>query len=97
MKYCINGGNVIRLLSLSAKLLKFKIQKCGQILCAHKPYFLMPGHKLRFTLYCIPKLRGEAAILYPMNTTVNLIMERYYILLQISLKVTPLLYPLLIV
>ena len=44
MKCCINGGNVIRLLILSAKLLKFEIQKCGQILCAHKPYFLMPGH-----------------------------------------------------
>ena len=26
------------------KLFKFEIQKCGQILCAHKPYFLMPGH-----------------------------------------------------
>ena len=49
MKYCINGGNVIRLLSLSAKLLKFEIQKCGQILCAHKPYFLMPGHKCHFS------------------------------------------------
>ena len=45
MKCCINGENVIRLLCLSAKLLKFEIQKCGQILCAHKPYFLMPGHK----------------------------------------------------
>ena len=45
MKCCINGGNVIRLLFLSAKLLKFEMQKCGQILCAHKPYFLMPGHK----------------------------------------------------
>ena len=44
MKCCINGGNVIRLLFLSAKLLKFQIQKCRQILCAHKPYFLMPGH-----------------------------------------------------
>ena len=44
MKCCINGWNVIRLLLLSAKLLKFEIQKCGQILCAHKPYFLMPGH-----------------------------------------------------
>ena len=44
MKCCINGENVIRLLLLSAKLLKFEIQKCGQILCAHKPYFLMPGH-----------------------------------------------------
>ena len=44
MKCCINGGNIIRLLFLSAKLLKFEIKKCGQILCAHKPYFLMPGH-----------------------------------------------------
>ena len=42
MKCCINVGNFIRF--LSAKLLKFEIQKCGQILCAHKPYFLMPGH-----------------------------------------------------
>ena len=24
--------------------LKFEIQKCGQILCAHKTHFLMPGH-----------------------------------------------------
>ena len=46
MKCCINGRNVIRLLFLSATLLKFEIQKCGQILCAHKPYFLMPGHIL---------------------------------------------------
>ena len=44
MKYCINGENLIRLLYLSAKLFKFEIQTCGQILCAHKPYFLMPGH-----------------------------------------------------
>ena len=41
---CINGENLIRLLYLSAKLFKLDIQKCGQILCAHKPYFLMPGH-----------------------------------------------------
>ena len=55
MKCCINGVNVIRLLFLSAKLLKFKIQKCGQILYAHKPYFLMPGHNLSETIlspYC---------------------------------------------
>ena len=44
MKCCINGGNVIRLLFLSAKLLKIEIQNYGQILCAHKPYFLMPSH-----------------------------------------------------
>ena len=52
MKCCINGENVIRLLFLSAKLLKFEIQKCGQILCAHKPYFLMPGHKCRIKKMC---------------------------------------------
>ena len=38
------GGNFIRLLFLLTELFKFEIQKCGQILCAHKPYFLMPGH-----------------------------------------------------
>ena len=26
------------------KLFNFEIQKCGKILCAHKPYFLMLGH-----------------------------------------------------
>ena len=44
MKCCISGRIVIILPFSSAKLLKFEIQKCGQILCAHKPYFLMPGH-----------------------------------------------------
>ena len=42
------------------KLFKFEIQKCGQILCAHKPYFLMLGHiftivhtvMVRNRLYC---------------------------------------------
>ena len=41
---CINDRNCIRLQVLLMKLFKFKIYKCGQILCAHKPYFLMPGH-----------------------------------------------------
>ena len=44
MKCCISGGNIIRILFLFTELFKFEIQKCGQILCAHKPYFLMPGH-----------------------------------------------------
>ena len=52
MKCCINGGKVIRLLFLSAKLLKFEIQKCGQLLCAHKPYFLMLGHKYNEIKMC---------------------------------------------
>ena len=42
MKYCINGRNYISLLFIPAKLFKFEITKCGQILCAHKPYFLSP-------------------------------------------------------
>ena len=46
MKCCISGGNIIRILFLLTELFKFEIQKCGQILCAHKPYFLMPGHIL---------------------------------------------------
>ena len=46
MKSCINDINYIRLLLFFTELFnfKFEIQKCGQILCAHKPYFLMPGH-----------------------------------------------------
>ena len=39
--------NSIRLLRVLTKLCKFEIQKYGQILCVHKPYFLMPGHILR--------------------------------------------------
>ena len=58
MKRCINVGNVITLLFLSAKLLKFEIQKCGQILCAHKPYFLMPGHIYKNTWCILPILSG---------------------------------------
>ena len=44
MKCCINDVNCIRFLLLSTELFKFEIQKYGQILCVHKPYFLMPGH-----------------------------------------------------
>ena len=51
MKCCINGGNVIRLLFLSAKLLNFEIQKSGQILCAHKPYFLITFSNIAIFLY----------------------------------------------
>ena len=38
------GVNFIRLPKLITELFKFKNQKCDQILCAYKPYFLMPGH-----------------------------------------------------
>ena len=31
-----------------------KSKKCGQILHAHKPYFLMPGHKLCVNAYKNP-------------------------------------------
>ena len=44
MKCCINDVNFIGLLLLRTELFKFEIQKYGQILCVHKPYFLMPGH-----------------------------------------------------
>ena len=44
MKCYINDVNFIRLLLLGTELFKFEIQKYGQILCVHKPYFLMPGH-----------------------------------------------------
>ena len=44
MKCCINDVSFIRLLLLTTELFKFEIQKYGQILCVHKPYFLMPGH-----------------------------------------------------
>ena len=46
MKCCINDVYFIRLLLLSTELFKFEIQIIlyGQILCVHKPYFLMPGH-----------------------------------------------------
>ena len=44
MKSCMNGENFIGLLLISMKLFKFENQKYGQILCAHKPYFLMLGH-----------------------------------------------------
>ena len=44
MKCCINDVNFITLLLLRTELFKFEIQKYGQILCVHKPYFLMPGH-----------------------------------------------------
>ena len=32
------------LVCLSTKLYNFKVQKSNQILCTHKPYFLMPVH-----------------------------------------------------
>ena len=51
MKCCINDANFTRLLLLSTELFKFEIQKYGQILCVHKPYFLMPGHIYYVTVY----------------------------------------------
>ena len=46
MKCSINAVNFIRFLLLNTELFKFEIQKYGQILCVHKPYFLMLGHIL---------------------------------------------------
>ena len=56
MNCCINFVNFIRLLLLSTELFKFEIQKYDQILCVHKPYFLMPGHiyvAIYMPTYCI--------------------------------------------
>ena len=44
MKSCINGENCAGITCVYMKLFSFEIQKCGKILCAHKPYFLMLGH-----------------------------------------------------
>ena len=44
MKCYINDKNFISLLLLNTELFKLEIQKYGQILCVHKPYFLMLGH-----------------------------------------------------
>ena len=51
MKCCINDVNFIRLLLLSTELFKFEIQTYGQILCVHKPYFLMPGHIFTYIMH----------------------------------------------
>ena len=51
MKCFINGVNFIKLLLLFTELFKFEIQKCGQIFCAHKPYFLMLGHILIYSIH----------------------------------------------
>ena len=75
MKCCINGGNFITLLFLLTELFKFEIQKCGQILCAHKTYFLMLGHicEIHFTSthltngHSIHKWMEE----FPLNMHVN--------------------------
>ena len=73
MTCCINGGNVIRLLFLSAKLLKFEIQKCGQILCAHKPYFFMPGHNYYYKLN--PRINKVDNSYFNMYNTVTMHVE----------------------
>ena len=64
MKYCINDVNCIRLLLLIRELFKFEIQKCGQILCVHKPYFLMPGH-ICTSLLCFPAFLIGASLSEP--------------------------------
>ena len=51
MKCCINHVTFIRLPLLSTELFKFELQKYGQILCVHKPYFLMPGHIFENTFF----------------------------------------------
>ena len=45
MNSFINGENCTGIPCVYMKLFNFENQKCGQIFCAHKPYFLMLGHK----------------------------------------------------
>ena len=52
-KSCINGETFITVLRLVTKLFKSEIQKCSQILCAHKPHFLMPGHNYYYNIIII--------------------------------------------
>ena len=61
-KCCINGVNFVRLLLLSTELFKFEIQKYGQILCVHKPYFLMPGHIYSLPLHAVAINAAPAAL-----------------------------------
>ena len=76
MKSCINGENCAGITCVYMKLFSFEIQKCGKILCAHKPYFLMPGHKLgghslplACTFYVVaqwlPQAEAIAVVLFP--------------------------------
>ena len=58
MKCCINDVNFIRLLLLSTELFKFEIQKYGQILCAHRPYFLVPSRIYYHLLCCLAPIIG---------------------------------------
>ena len=43
---CISGYKFVKIPCFHKKIFNFVIQKCGQILCAHKTHFLMPGHIL---------------------------------------------------
>ena len=71
MKSCTNHVNFTRLLWLLIKLFKFEIQKCGQILCAHKPYFLMPGHIFRITQQPLNLFTICIAVMMMMMTSVH--------------------------
>ena len=42
---CIGAIRFVGKLCLITKLRNFKFEKSGQILCAHKHCFLMPGYK----------------------------------------------------
>ena len=45
---CISGKNLLKYhVSTKGYYFNFEIHKCGQILCAHKTHFLMPGHIYR--------------------------------------------------
>ena len=52
-------------LCLSTRLWNFKVRKSGQILCAHKPYFLMPGHSATVYLHNMAFIAGPEPEILP--------------------------------
>ena len=75
MKSYINGENCDGLPCVYMKLFNFEIQKCGQILCVHKPYFLMPGHKLVQSMHVATYVSEEVG--HTLSTAKNNFIELF--------------------
>ena len=52
MPFCLTEENYVQIECLEVKLLTIKVSKIGQILCAHKPYFLMLSHNNNYIVEC---------------------------------------------
>ena len=68
MKCYINGDNFIRVTMFIDEVIQVWNPKMCSNLCAHKPYFLMPGHKYRFTSIYTDK-RMQVHIRTPVYTS----------------------------